>query len=418
MSTLGMDKFIIEYSLGACAPFLERNIIKKPRNHLKYEYMSPRACSSIFLLELISLNNTSLPTNLYIKGYQENFNTRYNNIEINLKIENGHVQKFAESKINTFSCYDITTLHIIAKYENQIKFFYSQFSGCHTTRNGKVLLHEIKLFDTKSFIKVKERPTLEFKIKTINLKSKNEYANLHYMWNDVFTEKPINSCKIELLGVNYTLNHLQCIFCMKFFNNIENLQKHLNSMHLYYFSDLLNDKNGKILKIMRKKDENSVDISLSSLNNSFFNRITKNVNFNPSQNFSFRSKKKTHLFQNAQNQISFVSAINRVKEFDETSNFDAKEFRYSYAWKINEIIDVNEKRIDLMIKWNDFILIKKIKGRMPSKISLIREFVNQIIDEKEYILELLILFYQKGILLKSDVTQMVHELAAKQKNYK
>lgn len=382
-----MDKFIVEYSL--CPPFLERRF-KKTENTHKYELLPKRLCCSIYIMGIKSLDESPVPKALTIKGFQENMHTRYNNTEMQINFEDG-VNK-EQKRIITFSCFDVTVLYIIAHGEFQKRFFYSEFFGCRTTRKSKIYLYELKLFAKNTFFKKKADPSYELEIKVLNHKSNNQDANFHYNWTAARKYPLKNETQIDLLGSHYTLDFSQCVFCFKIYNNMENLSTHINIMHYNYKSHIENytDKE-KNLKIYLRPN---LDKNLSTI-------VSTDEEDDLFLDFSFRKKKKkANLIPKFK--PSTVTSRLRTEEFDLDPENNSVEIRYFYARKMREIVDVEARLVDLMIQWNDFIQLEKIKGRLPPILTLAKEFI-ELLDDKRNILDLLILLYEKGILLKTEI---------------
>ncbi|ELQ75282.1 hypothetical protein THOM_1779, partial [Trachipleistophora hominis] len=381
-----MDKYVVEHCIGISPPFLERSCTKLNKNTVKHNYIGDRVCSFVYLIELVPLNaDIETFENLYIRGYQENMHKRYNNIEMHLKMDGRKISNFKETRIVTFNCYDTTVLYILSQYKEIIRLFYCSFSGCHTTRKGKLLLYEIRLFDKHSFFKIMNEPVYSVEIKVINVKTKNKTNNLHYNWNSLKEQNDSEMCHIELLGERYVLDQNMCIFCFKNFSSFNSLNDHVNTMHVYYKSSIKREVDQNILVIKR------VDLL-----------------YKVKETFAFRNKRKAERSDVPKG--SFVSMLYRNAEFDIRNDYNAGEFRYFSAKRIGEIIDTNERKLRLMKMWNDFIIYKKSVGVLPRKYDLVKEFTVILNDTKD-ILEILILFYQKSILTKNEVLKMINELS-------
>lgn len=413
---LRMDKYFVEYSINP--PFLERSLKKKTTHTIKHEMQPVRLCCSVYIMGIVSLDGSPLPDSIDIKGYQENAFTRYNNIEMNIAFENGinHAQK----RICTFNCYDITNLHILVKRGREKKFFVSEFSGCKTTRGSKIMLYELKLFRKNTFFKESNKPTYELVIKVLNYKSKNKDAQLHYNWSSIKREMPSSTCLIELLGVEYTLNCNKCIFCFKIYDNMENLSQHINTLHYNYRSHVEKRENSMCkLKILRiyyhsVKDDTLQEKNVMGLNGSKLIEGKSYVNAQETPvfiidgyqcDFCFRKKGRAPL-KTFKQLPSCVTSRLRTREFDDDPDYLSEEFRYFYARKLTEIIDLKPRYLDLMIQWNDFIYLKRIKGKLPPFYILAQEFI-LLLTEKNTIFDLLVLFYQKGLLTRSEIMTLI-----------
>lgn len=387
-----MDKFIIEYSISP--PFLERNLKETEPSH-KLLQCPRRMCSAVYIRGIKSLDGSPLPQTLNIKGYQENAHTRFNNIDMKIVLDDGLNRN--ENRILSYGCFDVTHFNIIANCNGNKKFYSSTFSGCETLRYGKVLLYELKLFAKNTFFKKKENPSYQLDIKAINFKTANKTAPLHYNWIKNKKVLKSNECLIDLNGIEFVLSQPICVFCFKTFENIENLCFHINNLHYNYKAqiELQEDKKEmkfekklKILRIYLQEDEESRDID---------EELSERV-------FAFKNTLKKRNLP-VPPQESFFSSRERNYEFDH-ENGSMVDFRYYYARKICEIVDVKEKYLDLMIQWNDFVRLKREKGKLPSLYDLAEEFV-LFIDDKCYILDLMILLYQKGLLFKSQIIQIL-----------
>ncbi|ELA47826.1 hypothetical protein VCUG_00668 [Vavraia culicis subsp. floridensis] len=385
-----MDKYVVEHCIGISPPFLERSCTNSFTNTTKHDYIGDRVCSSIYLIQLIPLHaNVESFENLHIRGYQENVHKRYNNIEMHLKMDGLKILNFKETRIVTFNCYDTTVLYILSQSKEIIRLFHCSFSGCHTTRKGKLLLHEICLFDKFSFFKIMSEPVFSIDVKVINIKTKSKTCNLHYNWNNVEEKKNLETCYIELLGERYLLDQNMCIFCFKSFSSFNNLSAHVNTMHIYYKSSIKREDEQNVLVIKRINLQHKVGSA-----------------------FAFRNKPKTT--HSDVPKKSFISTLHKNAEFDIRNDYNAEEFRYFLTKRIGEIIDTNERKLNLMKKWNDFIIYKKSVSVLPNEYDLVREFSTMLTDTND-ILEILILFYHKGVLAKSDVLRMVDELSLAKK---
>lgn len=334
------------------------------------------------------MDNCKNVDKLRILGYQENLFKRYNNISINLDVDNLEIKNFEKSRIVTFNCFDTTVLYIIFKHKNIIKLFYTKFSGCQITRNEKIFFYEIKLFDKLSFLKILNEPSYICDVKFFNVKSKNQDCKLHYNWNSHEKKIPKDKCLIELLERQYELESFTCIFCLRILFSENGLNDHINTMHLFYKSSIRSENNKNVLVIKRTNpdEKNEVD-------------------------FAFRTKPKSK--SSVILGRSFVSNLNHNKEFDTGKWHKAEEIRYFYSKRLEEIIDVNQEEIELMKAWNDFIIWKRTRGKLSKPYFLTLEFTTKVVTEKKKIFDLLELFYAKSVLLKSEVIKIIEELTKK-----
>lgn len=373
-----MDKYIIEHSIGISPPFLKRCFLKNIKSEIKNEYLDDRVCCSVYFMKLIPLTDViDGIEKLYIRGYQENQFKRYNNIDICLILNQLEIINFKDTRIVTFNCFDKTVLYISSVCQNTVKLFYCSFYGCHVTRKKEVFFYEIILFEKLKFIKISEQPAYRVDTKVINIKSKNKIYRLHYNWNDVKIMKEEEQCSIELFGRRYMLDDIQCIFCFNRFLTINNLNIHIDITHLYYKSSIKKENDDKILVIRR---------------------VTATCNTN--KNFGFRNKVHTKDRTTIKNYG--VLRINQNKEFEIYKNYNAKEFRYTSIKCIEEIIDTSERTLNLMKRWNDFMIQKKVQGTKLSSFNLIKEFVISLTN-KEDVFDIITLFYHKHILSKNEV---------------
>lgn len=418
-----MDKYFVEYSI--CPPFLERSLRKTKPSKIKHEILPIRPCCSVYIMGIKSLDISVLPDSIYIKGYQENSITRYNNIEMDIEFKNGinHAQK----RICTFNCDDITNLYILLKRGPEKKFFISEFSGCKTTRGSKILLYELKMFKKNTFFRESKQPSYQLITKVLNYKSKNENAPLHYNWSSMKRTLPSSPCLIELLGVEYTLDCNKCIFCFKIYDNLENLSNHINISHYNYKSHIEKRENVLCkLQILRIYYHSTGETSLLDNTAIGFNgsQLVEGKSYLSAEEtaifsikgiqFEFSFRKKEKRMGNKLKQLpSCVTSRFRTREFDTDPNDHAEQFRYFYARKLTEIIDLKPRHLNLMIQWNDFIHLKRIKDKLPPFYTLAQEFVLSL-DDKYTLFDLFILFYQKSLLTRKEIMSLI---AHKKKNF-
>ncbi|KRH93621.1 hypothetical protein M153_7140002256 [Pseudoloma neurophilia] len=405
-----MDKYFIEYSINP--PFLER-CYQRINPLYKSELLPVRSCCAIYIRAIESLDSSDLPDSLSIKGYQENSHARYYNIDLNIKFKDGKNKD--ETRIITHGCFDLTVLYVIAHIGTEKKFFVSEFYGCRMTRNGVILLNEMRLFTKNTFFKIKIEPSYKFTIKTLNYKSKDEEAALHYNWAANQKPKIKNPCLIELLGLEYTLEHIRCVFCFKLYTTVENLCQHINTLHYNYRAKIEKREDSvDKLKILRIYYQEMIDpTNFLSSNEEVIEGVTylRAALSEISEDSSYKKdfvfcKKRTQTKTRTGPIASIVTSRFRTKEFDADPNNQALEFRYYHARKLSEIVDLKPRQIDLMVQWNDFIYLKKLKGRLPPIFSLASEFLTEF-NDRNTLLDFLIVFYQKGLLGKAEILKLI-----------
>lgn len=425
-----MDKFSIEFLISP--PFLERNIAAKitkqekitnssqstePNSDnesniesynkenisFKHEFIPSRLCSSAYILGIKSLDNSELPDSLHIKGFQQNCYTRTNFLEMEIDFQEGINKQI--KRIITFSCLDITELNIIAKFKKDKKMYKCTFSGCNILRNPNLYFHKVKLFQENKFLKIKKDPSYLLEVKVLNYKSRNFDANLHYNWSESFNNQISSSCKINVENVDYELENIFCIFCFKQFTNLENLKFHINFMHFNFSAEIIISHPKNINEENKNIDSKDQILVIRRINKTISQK-KRSKKKNIFANFFIKQKKR--IPYSIKEEISCIKSKNKILEFDyKKIESDTKYFFCSKS--LNEILGLKDRIREMMIKWNNFIFLNK---NIENKFQICKNFVMKLKNRKN-VFDFLNLMHQKGILMQSQVFEIIDERSKK-----
>ncbi|OQS55261.1 hypothetical protein EHP00_595 [Ecytonucleospora hepatopenaei] len=327
-----MGKWLVENQLGMNNILNLKNVHKCCKKH-RFKCLE-RECCKVIIKSIISPYGKFL-----IRGYIVNENAM-NPIDFSVS-----------NSVYLYSCYSTLQLFLYTVNKEDKKVFFCETTVCGKWGEIELKARNLEFFGKSTFIEEGfEEIVVLVEVKNLKENIKTGY---HYGTNiesSDFSCLPKNLHKEQtytllFLNEKYLVNDFKCIFCMRKFCCLQELNAHVNHQHLYFKSKIIED-NGI------KYDEDHID-NRPNNNEIFYEKHlcieAADTEILLSKEFVFYSKK--YRGRNAQitNQLDKEAEF-KYKKMEEIS---IKDKKYEIMWHKNYLIKV------LLYKYDDKSQIEK-----------------------------------------------------------
>ncbi|KAM0687893.1 hypothetical protein COBT_000857 [Conglomerata obtusa] len=419
-----MRSWNYENVIGLSLPFLERNIAKvNSRYNLTYENKN----CSVMIMDSIKFESDIM----------NKYQTKKLEIILICHLENKNYKLVPQRFIRKLMMYknDFYFDHkIIIRNKtcfDDLKIFMIVLS------DGKPFLHilgEINMcIELKESVKLKKdadsyinAEIYEFVNNGFFTKNTDEFAKLNFK---IYTLKKIDEmhycyftkkntvqnyyeCKYE--NNLYKIESYRCIFCLKRFSSLEILNTHVNCIHLYYSTNIEKEK----YLCITKKDED--DVNNSSYNgvcilqndNLLFlenTKLDKSIIKIPLLfiNINIKRGKKYKKYNLIREKI-----VPQIMETKIRNIVGDDWLEIMIEKRLNDMVTVDDDDKSLMKKWNIMIFRENVQPNYHTMPRYVNKFlIEQKISEKN--IELLVMFYEKGIISQNDAISILKNVCKK-----
>jgi hypothetical protein len=388
-----MKRWMIEKCLGLSPPFLERSLYKQKT--MGYEQMNRyNECGICYITSIVpkscDIVLSKRSVTMIVRGYQKRNDTRINSIEIFSELipcnSSYEIANLMKTRILNSTCFDETVLHVSLVGDIKVEHLYTKFSICKALRGEKVNLYNIDFPEEGRFYVIKDDPVYEVKIKTINLKNRNDPGSLHYKWVSSVNGGTNSSYELFFESRSFLMPGFQCMFCFKEYTSLDRLELHIKCIHLNCKSEVIN---GKMHLVFIENDE-EYDMEFQHLR---------------------KDRKKHTVVKGKIKDCYFEPEIMGEVGIKKKCN---EWLTYLSDKRLDEIIDIPTNKIKLMKEWNAFILKEKVYPGPDTIISYVRKFVFSKETSVE-VFDFLTVLYTKCVISQEDVMRIM-KLRTKKKN--
>ncbi|KAM0674021.1 hypothetical protein GVAV_002539 [Gurleya vavrai] len=418
LTVVKMKKWFKENIVSLALPFLERGIISKKDNY--DNIYTNRNCSVMVIDKIVfpkNLNNVDLHnlTELIFvcKGDYKNFSLQPQKFFRSVRQENNNIFLNESIILRNKTCFDNFTVILIFFSKENIFYYKGEINLC---------------IAVKEFFKSKEINKYEFIIREINFFAKGEFIN--YTENKaiidykIFSEKGIDEMhycyeteKFKDTGYficnfnneEFKVQKYMCVLCLKKFNCIDKLNKHIKRIHLNISSFI--DQNS----VLCLKKNSTVEIIKSCNINLYFFESDVNANFvDCKQSFLFY---KPNLKRNRKIKIQRLP----LKKINAESMEETSRKIICDDWldivvkkKLDDMVTINKQSKEFMKKWNVMIAKEKCHPDLETIPIYIEKFIKTN-ENKEENLIFLVMFYKKGIINQKMVIRILQKICSENK---